>query len=824
MKGLVVKADRLQRLASSDWMAALVLVLLAIWLFRGHFFGDSLWIGNPDRLNSDLKVLGHYLSGLSAGHIAAWNEHEMMGYDSFVLPYTFPNPLVFLVALFGEDNRCITMGYVAIAMLASAGLASYSFLRADLPAGIPVLVGAICYEFSSLTVLKVSQNSMSFAVFIMIPLLALAVRLIRRGTAANCFLVLAFLLTSMLSLMFLQKAAYALMLVGSYAAWRSLTGRSWRPALVFGLALGAAVAFSLPRIVGVARAMREYARAVDGLDLKDFAVLYDFQKILPYQICRWFDYAIFGHSPSESQLLGTNLNLTEGFLLHTSTVVPFLLLTGLVRRRRGWTNIFRAPRDEAAFFFWALLACILAVVWKPAAHALFVLFLRMDFTHARILISALLPLALLVALTLHELSPQDERAGRWLHTRMAGLAIGLFAALCINVFARRFPGATRVLGGPNMLNESLIRIGLSLVLYLTLLAVVLRCWNTAIPKRVAHTAICALIVSQCALAANEQVNAPYTRNFLQPFNKGDFYQAQRAEFRPPTDEQVSALHLRIEPDRYRVALICDQEIAGGFCAGHVPEFWKLRAVDGYYGLGVPVRLRALPWPNGPSLRTISFLNRRQIPWDLLGFLNVRSVLVAGDGVYRNIVRDGFKVISRPDPATFRIIPSPARVTPRVFFASGVEPVASPQDAANRLFQPEGIVDPVSTSFVEGLGKARHFENDGVITLQGHGDLLELRFHPAPTERFLVLNDLYYPGWHATIDGRERPVFATNAVMRGVVVPPGADHLQFRYVTYALTPGAWTLRAFAALVALGVFFVLRRNAGEQTLLDARGRQE
>ncbi len=82
-------------------MAVLVLVLLAIWLFRGHFFGQSLWIGNPDRLNSDLKVLAHYLSGVSAGHISAWNEHEMMGYDSFVLPYTFPNPVVYLVALFG---------------------------------------------------------------------------------------------------------------------------------------------------------------------------------------------------------------------------------------------------------------------------------------------------------------------------------------------------------------------------------------------------------------------------------------------------------------------------------------------------------------------------------------------------------------------------------------------------------------------------------------------------------------------------------------------------------------------------------------------------
>ena len=35
-----------------DATAILLLALLAIWLFRGHFFGDSLWIGNPDRLNS----------------------------------------------------------------------------------------------------------------------------------------------------------------------------------------------------------------------------------------------------------------------------------------------------------------------------------------------------------------------------------------------------------------------------------------------------------------------------------------------------------------------------------------------------------------------------------------------------------------------------------------------------------------------------------------------------------------------------------------------------------------------------------------------------
>jgi hypothetical protein len=83
------------------------------------------------------------------------------------------------------------MGYVLIALLASAGLAAYGFLRSQLPAGLPAPGGAICYEFSSLTVLKVSQNSMSFAVFIVIPLLALAVRSIRREKAVQCYLVYA---------------------------------------------------------------------------------------------------------------------------------------------------------------------------------------------------------------------------------------------------------------------------------------------------------------------------------------------------------------------------------------------------------------------------------------------------------------------------------------------------------------------------------------------------------------------------------------------------------------------------------------------------------
>lgn len=801
---------RVTRLLSSmDWIAVLILSVLAAWLFRYQLLGDNVWIGNPDRLNGDLKYLKHYLFALEGWRTAAWDEFEMMGWDSFAMAGLYPNPLIYLLAAFGKNNLYVTMGYVAIAMLAASGIAAYAFIRADLPASIPALVGAICYEFSSLTLLKVSQNSMSVAVFIVIPLIALAIRRTGRQTMISCFLALTVLLACMLSMMFLQKAAYALMLTGAYAVWRSHIKRSWIPLVIFGAAFLVALLFAAPRIIGVAETVREYTRIVEGINLKSFEIYYKFQHIYPEQILRWFDYGIFGRTMSEGVSYGILLNLTEGFLIYTSAIVPFLLLTGLLYNRVRWTNLSGAPPCDAAFFFWFLVACILVIVFKPAAIAIFLLFLRMDFTHARILIVALLPLAYLVALTLTDLS---QRAGdsktNW-GALIAGMLAGLSAALFIDIFAEHFT-KTYVLGDlPPMRASSLLRIVMSVTIYLALLEVLLRRTSPLSFRGFTSFMICGLIASQCLISANAQVNGRHVFNDIRPFNFGDFYYARKSEFHLPSAEQLRVLHQRIEPDRYRVALVCDQDIAGGFCAGHVPEFWQLRAIDGYYGLGVPSRLRALPWPTGASMRSISFLNLESMPWDLLGFLNVRSVLVSDDGVYRNIERIGSKFKPEPDPLSFKIIPSPARVTPRVFFAAAAEPAASLNDAIKQIFRSAGITDPEKTSFVEGLDASRTFAAGGSIELKSKGDLLELRFSPAPTERLLVLNELYYPGWYAEIDGRKLPILATNAVMRGVLVPSGADHLNFHYVTRSATTGAWMLRLCAILAALGLLFAMWR---------------
>jgi hypothetical protein len=48
------------------------------------------------------------------------------------------------------------------------------------------------------------------------------------------------------------------------------------------------------------------------------------------------------------------------------------------------------------------------------------------------------------------------------------------------------------------------------------------------------------------------------------------------------------------------------------------------------------------------------------------------------------------------------------------------------------------------------------------------------------DRLVVLNDLYYPGWDAMVDGGSTRILQANYALRAVCVPAGAHHIEFRY--------------------------------------------
>jgi uncharacterized membrane protein YfhO len=55
----------------------------------------------------------------------------------------------------------------------------------------------------------------------------------------------------------------------------------------------------------------------------------------------------------------------------------------------------------------------------------------------------------------------------------------------------------------------------------------------------------------------------------------------------------------------------------------------------------------------------------------------------------------------------------------------------------------------------------------------------------PDTCYLVLSDLYYPGWKAAIDGKSAPIYLTDAMVRGIVVPAGEHQIEFSFHPRAL---------------------------------------
>ena len=53
---------------------------------------------------------------------------------------------------------------------------------------------------------------------------------------------------------------------------------------------------------------------------------------------------------------------------------------------------------------------------------------------------------------------------------------------------------------------------------------------------------------------------------------------------------------------------------------------------------------------------------------------------------------------------------------------------------------------------------------------------------------LILTDVFYPGWTATIDGNPTEIFKANGLVRSVFVPAGEHFIEFEYLPYFFTLG------------------------------------
>jgi hypothetical protein len=74
--------------------------------------------------------------------------------------------------------------------------------------------------------------------------------------------------------------------------------------------------------------------------------------------------------------------------------------------------------------------------------------------------------------------------------------------------------------------------------------------------------------------------------------------------------------------------------------------------------------------------------------------------------------------------------------------------------------------------------------------------------------YLVLADAHYPGWRASVDGREVPIWRANFMFRAVAVGGGAQRVELRYAPASFRVGL----AISALSLLAAALAWRRRAG------------
>ncbi|WP_321474844.1 hypothetical protein [uncultured Paludibaculum sp.] len=70
---------------------------------------------------------------------------------------------------------------------------------------------------------------------------------------------------------------------------------------------------------------------------------------------------------------------------------------------------------------------------------------------------------------------------------------------------------------------------------------------------------------------------------------------------------------------------------------------------------------------------------------------------------------------------------------------------------------------------------------------------------------VILADTYFPGWKATVDGKDVPVYEVDGLVRGVVCEAGKHEIEYVYRPASILLGGFA--SFASLLAAGVCFVM-----------------
>lgn len=193
---------------------------------------------------------------------------------------------------------------------------------------------------------------------------------------------------------------------------------------------------------------------------------------------------------------------------------------------------------------------------------------------------------------------------------------------------------------------------------------------------------------------------------------------------------------------------------------------------------------------------------------LYDFLNAKYVIAAKDV---ELDWTKFKPVFTGDPELN--VYQNGNAFPRAFTVQQAT-VVPDQESAFRALHAAGF-DPAKEVVVESgkeLSSLATGGSAGMVRVIAYGpNRIELGVE-MPQAGYLVCSEVYYPGWHAQVDGRTSRIYRANYAFRAVYLDPGTHHvvLTFRPFTWYL---GIIVTALVCLILLAWGIVAWRRRGE-----------
>jgi len=145
---------------------------------------------------------------------------------------------------------------------------------------------------------------------------------------------------------------------------------------------------------------------------------------------------------------------------------------------------------------------------------------------------------------------------------------------------------------------------------------------------------------------------------------------------------------------------------------------------------------------------------------------------------------------------------------RAFYVDNVIGVKNESEAIEKIHETDLRETAVVLGAKEGFVHIEHGKNNSIEIQKVVSGYLDIDTS-VEDEQFLVISEIWHPGWKAYLDGKEVPIYRTDLTLMGILVPPGTHSLMMEFMPPNFYLGLYiSIISGAILIICVLIYIIR----------------